>query len=100
MIRWHYDPNSRQLGREGKGIVFTTTLIQARRFLEIFGGVQLNNQNIFWKISRILFAQLVIVDFVCIVRLYVAIAHLMQFCFFFGVKPFRKQAYGILEKEK
>ena len=55
---------------------------QARRFLEIFGGVQLNNQNFFGKISRILFAQLVIVDFVCIVRLYVAIAHLMQFLFF------------------
>ena len=74
---------------------------QARRFLEIFGGVQLNNQNFFGKISRILFALLVIVDFVCIVRLYVAIAHLMQFFFFFfGVKPFRKQAYGILEKEK
>ena len=45
-------------------------------------GVQLNNQNFFGKISRILFALLVIVDFVCIVRLYVAIAHLMQFFFF------------------
>ena len=46
-------------------------------------GVQLNNQNFFGKISGILLALLVIVDFVCIDCLYVAIAHLMQFFFVF-----------------
>ena len=53
---------------------------QARRFVEIFG-VQLNNQNFFGEISQILFA-LFVHRRLCLQCSYVAIAHLMQFCFF------------------
>ena len=62
---------------------------QARRFVEIFGGVQLNNQNFFGEISRILFA-LFVHRRLCLQCWYVTLAHLMQFLFFFGVEPFRK----------
>ena len=35
------------LGEPGRKDVISTALKQARRFLEIFGGVQLSNQNFF-----------------------------------------------------
>ena len=63
------------------------SVMKARRFVEIFG-VQLNNQNFFGEISRILFA-LFVHRRLYMQCSYVAIAHLMQF-FFFGVEPFRK----------
>ena len=64
-------------------LVFIETegLGQARRFVEIFGGVQLNNQNFFGEISRILFA-LFVHRRLCLQCSYVAIAHLMKFFFF------------------
>ena len=52
---------------------------QARRFLEIFGGVQLIIIRTFLAKARKF----------CLHCLNVAIAHLMQF-FFFGIKSFRK----------
>ena len=46
-------------------------------------GFQLNNQNFFDKISRILFALLMFIHRrLCLQCSYFAIAHLMQFCFF------------------
>ena len=63
---------------------------QARRFVEIFGGVQLNNHNFFGEISRILFA-LFVQRRLCLQYSYVAVAHLMVFFFvFFRCEPFRK----------
>ena len=57
---------------------------QARRFVEIFGEVQLKNQNFFAEISRILFA-LFVHRRLYLRCSYVAIAHLMQFFFSFLV---------------
>ena len=73
--------------------------VQARRFLEIFGGSNLITRT-FWQN---------LANFVCTVsnrRFCLHCSFVRRnstfdayiYIFFFGVKPFRKQAYGILEK--
>ena len=62
----------------------TSNCFQARRFPQIFGEVQFNNQSFFGKISRILFALLVHRRFF-LHCLYVAIAHFCDVVLFFVV---------------
>ena len=58
-------------------------------FLKSLGGSNSVTRTFFSGILRTMLALFVHCRF-CLNCLYVAIAHLMQFCFFFGVMPFRK----------
>ena len=49
-------------------IIKMRVCVQARRFVKIFGGVQLNNQNFLTKSREFCLHCLYIVDFVCNVR--------------------------------
>ena len=68
-------------------------------FLKSLGGSNSVTRTFFRGILRTLLALFVHCRFF-LKCLYVAIAHLMQFCFFFGVMPFRKLSVQYFGKGK